>query len=380
MNKSALKITIILILFSSLAFISNEDSLYIKDLIDEEKNDSLKLIFVGDLMCHSPQFLNSYIDSSDSYDFNPSFYFVKDIISAADLAYGNFETVIAGKEKNYSGYPLFNSPDEFLYAIKETGFNALNIANNHILDRGIFGLERTSTIIDSLGIIRLGAYISQTDRDSIRIFLKNNIKIALLSYTYGLNGNALKYNYLVNVINDSLIKNDLSKAKLQNPDLIISFLHIGEEYRRNYNKSQKLLIDNLIKYGADLIICSHPHVLQPFELVKLSDSSKLDTGFVAFSLGNFISNQDGVFNQQGAILEININKEDDKIKLINYEIHPTYCFKGSFNSKKKHIVIPVKQYSIDSLKSLGFNLTNLDIENIKKIISDTIYNVKKFNF
>lgn len=390
LNLLLLKISFTLLLISSLSFVYSGNPFYTKlnfPIVDSLKTNNdlsgIKLIFVGDLMCHSPQFNNAFVDSLSIYDFNVSFSLVKDIIKNGDLAFGNFETVLAGVEKKFSGYPLFNSPDEFLFAIKNAGFNVLNLANNHILDRGYAGLVRTSEMIDSLNILRLGAFTSQEDRDSVRLFEKGEFKIAILSYSYSTNGNKIKNLYSVNIISDSLLKKDISMAKNKNANLIVVYFHFGEEYQRNYNKFQKKIIDSAFKSGADIIVCSHPHVVQSFSKIIFDSTNNpnksgqvIDTGFVSYSLGNFISNQDGVYKQEGAILELNITRTLDKNFLENVQIYLTYCFKGIYNSRKKHIVIPVNLFGTDSLKQMGFKLSVSDIEKIDQIKKDTIFKIK----
>ncbi|MEK6552403.1 MAG: CapA family protein, partial [Bacteroidota bacterium] len=169
-----------------------------------DDTDSIRTVtisFVGDLMCHSQQFKFAQV-SKDSFDFKPVFREIKKYLTEAELTIGNLETTISGKENRYSGYPLFNSPGEYLEALKDAGFDILLTANNHSLDRGKKGVLKTINMIKNKGMESIGSYHSQQDRDSIRVFDINGIKIAILAYTYGLNGNYIANNerFLVNVI------------------------------------------------------------------------------------------------------------------------------------------------------------------------------------
>ncbi|MBM4175431.1 MAG: CapA family protein [Ignavibacteria bacterium] len=313
-------------------------------------SDSIKtinILCVGDLMCHKPQAEGAYIDSLKSYDFNPSFRFVRELLSSGDIVIGNFETVTAGGA--YSGYPLFNSPDEFLHAIKNAGFNVLVTSNNHCLDRGEKGLIRTANLIDDLGITRVGTFLSSNDRDSIRVLKIADFQIAVLAYTYGTNGVRLPEakSYLVNQINDNQISSDINRCKILGVDLVLVYFHFGDEYQLYPNSWQKSIVEKTFSLGADIIISSHPHVIQPLELIELGDESKLDTGLVAFSLGNFISNQRGRFKQAGVILEIELEKNlvtnTSRISLV--KSHPTWVHIERINAKTSHVIIPLTSYN-----------------------------------
>ncbi len=346
-------------------------------------SDSLKyfkILAVGDLMCHVPQITNAYNDSLKNFDFKPGFELVEKILKDGDLVIANLETVFAGKEfGGYSGYPHFNSPDEFLNALFHSGFNVLVTANNHSLDRGTNGLLRTAQLIDNLGMIRIGTFSSQHDRDSIRIFEKNGFRISILNYTYDLNHNHLKgdYSFYINTINDSLIKNDIENSKKLDADAIIVYFHFGEEYQRIPNTYQKEIVDKTFQYGADIILASHPHVLQPIELRSLSDpdsvGTKLDTGFVAYSLGNFISNQQGIYKQSGVILELKLEKnlQSNKVRISSIDFHPTWVFIGRYKNGNNHIIIPLEEIDSIKLSSRGFSFSAGQVKQMNRAFFET---------
>jgi poly-gamma-glutamate synthesis protein (capsule biosynthesis protein) len=335
---------------------------------DADSVRTATISFVGDLMCHSPQ-MDYARTGKDSFDFKPAFREVRKFLSVSDLTIGNLETTIAGKENHYSGYPLFNSPDEYLDALKDAGFDILLTANNHSIDRGKRGLVRTIEKIHNLGMNSIGSYKSQHDRDSIRIFDVKGIKIALLAYTYGLNGNYIskKEKYLVNVIDTNIIKIDIGNAREKKADVVLVYLHFGEEYQRKPNSYQNEIVKCVINYGADIIIGSHPHVIQPLEFFY-STKNKVGKGLVAYSLGNFISNQRWRYSDSGAILNISLsqNGSTGEVTISNVSVLPTWVFKGKVENKNEFVILPS-----DTLASkLPNYLTKTDREKILQSFND----------
>ncbi len=359
---------LILIVYISTLFqlLSRDNSAPQFIINDNESVRKIKILCVGDLMCHKPQVNGAYIDSLEIYDFNPSFRFVRDLLSSGELVIGNLETVTAGG--SFSGYPLFNSPDEFLHAIKNAGFNVLVTSNNHSLDRGERGLIRTARLIDDLEITRVGTYLSSNDRDSIRVVKISNFQIAVLAYTNGMNGFTLSKTkkYLVNQIDENQIKSDINRCKELGVDAVLIYFHFGDEYQRFPNSWQKIVVEKTFSFGADIIIGSHPHVIQPLELIELGDESNLDTGLVAFSLGNFISNQRGRFKQAGVILEIELEKnlKTNLCRISSVKFHPTWVHIERTNGKNSHVIIPLTAYN----KEL---FSKEDISSMEEAFSDT---------
>lgn len=345
-----------------------------------DKGDSIStatITIVGDLMCHSVQINYAYVEK-DSFDFNGVFSEVKEHLSSADFTIGNLETVLAGKEKGYSGYPFFNAPDDFLEAIYGAGFDLLVTANNHALDQGLDGVGRTIEKMDEFGLDHTGTYLSQNDRDSIGIYNINGIHLAVIAYSYGTNGVLIpsSENYIINLIDFNLIEEDIKKAKYEGADIVLVFYHFGEEYEREPNIYQRDVIDHTIKAGADIIIGSHPHVVQPVNYFKTNGGS-LDTGFVAYSLGNFISNQRWRFSDAGVILNISISKDlkRDSVYLSNVSYIPTWVFKGNTKKGKEYIILHANKSYDDSIYSY---LSNADKEKMHQAFEDTKYIITKF--
>ena len=333
---------------------------------------------VGDLMCHSTQFNYAHV-KDDSFDFNGVFSEVKQYLTDADFTIGNLETVLAGKKKRYSGYPYFNAPDDFLFAIKEAGFDFLVNANNHAIDKGAKGVERTIKKLDELGINYTGAYLSQNDRDSIRIININGIHFAILAYTYSTNGISIPKGkeYIINLIDYDLIEKDIARARKERVDIVLVYFHFGEEYQRLPNIYQKEVVNNTINAGADIIIGSHPHVVQPVDYFK-TNKANLDSGFVAYSLGNFISNQRWQYSDAGIIVKINISKNilSDSVYISGISYLPTWVFKGNTEKGREYIILPSSKTYEDSLYSY---LSKSDREKMQQAFEDTKYIFTKLN-
>jgi len=297
---------------------------------------------VGDLMCHSTQFKYAWVNA-DSFDFTGVYREVKKYLSDADLTIGNLETVTAGNSKKYSGYPFFNAPDDFIYALKDAGFDLLITANNHVLDQGEKGVIRTIEKISENKLNYSGTAKNQNDKDSLRIFDINNIKIAVLAYTENTNGIPVPKgkDYLINIVDSLRIKKDIEKARTFGADIVIVQFHFGVEYKREPNKYQQDIVEKTILAGADIIIGSHPHVIQPLKYFKTINGN-IDTGLIAYSLGNFISNQRWRYSDAGIILNIEIakNLKRDSFYILKVSYLPTWVFRGETDKGKEYIILP----------------------------------------
>jgi poly-gamma-glutamate synthesis protein (capsule biosynthesis protein) len=339
---------------------------------------SATLCFVGDLMCHSTQFNYARV-GADTFDFRGVYSEVKPYLKSADLTIGNLETVIAGKNKGFSGYPYFNAPDDFIYALKDAGFDLLITSNNHSLDQGWYGVKRTIDIINENKIHRTGTYTSKEDRDSLRIFQINSIKIAILSYTEHTNDVAIPKgkDFVISLIDELQIEKDIKKARSKNVDVVLVHYHYGPEYNRIPSSSQKEIIQKTIGLGADIIIGGHPHVIQPFDFFKTNDTN-LDSGFIAYSMGNFISNQRWRYSDAGLILNIQISKSipTDSVFIADVSYLPTWVFKGNTKKGREYIILPSQIYDSDSTYSF---LTKNDKRLMREAFDDTKKIITTYN-
>ncbi len=278
-----------------------------------QMNDTTELAFVGDAMQHGAQ-IRAAAQVDGSYDYSPCFTLVEGDIRSADYAVANLECPLGGKP--YSGYPLFSCPDDYAKHLSNIGFDMLVTANNHCLDCGDRGLKRTIKALDDMGIPHIGTYSDKDDR--VRrlpcIINVNGVKIAFLSYTYGTNGFSATTPVVVDFINKKRIEADLDSAYKAGAGMVCVYMHWGNEYEMLPSRYQRELAEFLANKGADMIIGSHPHVVQPFEL--RCDEQDAKNVFVAYSLGNFISNQNDATSRGGAMAKVTIARyENDPIVL-----------------------------------------------------------------
>lgn len=340
----------------------------------EEKIVSIRISAVGDIMVHDAE-LNS-ARSGDSkigytYDFKPFFTEVKPIIESADLAIGNLETTISGEDKKYTGYPMFNSPDSLLDALKWAGFDLLSTSNNHCLDRREYGLAATIDNLDKRGLLHTGTFKEEKDRDNILIVDVKGIKIAVLAYTYGTNGIPIKNPYQVNLLDIDTMLADVGRAREKEPDIIIACLHFGDEYVRQPNDFQKEITEKMLHAGVDIVLGSHPHVVQPAEMVSpTSDDANRKDKFVIYSMGNFISDQRGNYKDIGVITNLYIEKNFNtkEVSIYNYEFIPTWVQKYTSNKKKAYRIL-----------SMPTAIKNYEDKKDKLITSDNYLYMKKMN-
>lgn len=294
------------------------------------------LLFAGDLMQHITQ-INAAKTANGTYDYSSYFDKVSTYIQSFDLAVANLEVTLGGKP--YSGYPRFCAPDEYLYAIKDAGFDILETANNHSVDSGKKGIERTVQMLDSLQIPHFGTYINQQEREKNYplIVEKNGIKIAFLNYTYDTNGIPIPAPNIVNIINKDQMSADIMKAKAQSPDVIIACMHWGIEYAMVPNAAQRELADWLFSQGVTHIIGGHPHVVQPLELRADANGDK---HLLAYSLGNFISNQWMENSDGGMVVSLTLEK-DSVTRLTDCNYSLVWVSRPPVSHQKNHRIYPV---------------------------------------
>ncbi|MCX7985337.1 MAG: CapA family protein [Bacteroidales bacterium] len=350
---------------------------------ENEKIDSLTILFAGDIMGHMPQIRAAYDSNSKSFSFEPCFRFVKPFLDNIDIAVANLETTLAGPP--YTGYPLFSSPDELAYDASMAGFDILATANNHCYDKGKKGMERTIKALDSMKIVHIGTYLNSTERDTTfpLILIKKNLKIALFNYTYGTNGIPVDSPNIVNIINRKQIIQDIKKADSLKVDIKIVFLHWGKEYETSPNEEQKNLANFLVKQGVDIIVGSHPHVVQTFE--EITDTARKKNVPVFYSLGNFISNQRDPDRDGGAMAVFTIRWRNfsDSITsspffTISTRYIPYWVYKGFLGEKYHYYVLPLPNnlninIPVDDKKRMNeyFDKVKLQLYNL------TIWNYNK---
>ena len=299
--------------------------------------DTLSLLFVGDLMQHKAQ-INAARVSANRFDYTDCFSYVAPEIEKADLAVGNLEVPLGGRP--YTGYPAFSAPDEFLYAIRKAGFDLMLLSNNHCLDRGSRGLKRTIQLLDSLRMLHTGVFRDSVERMERYPLLveKKGFRIVFLNYTYGTNGVKANPPVKVNYIDKQQIRKDVMKARLMKPDAIIACMHWGLEYQLLPRKQEKDLARWLISLGVDHVIGSHPHVVQPLEVIP--DSITPEKHLVAYSLGNFISNMSAPNTDGGMVVKIVLKKVVGRTRMVASNYAFVWTSRPLVNGKGKYFVYP----------------------------------------
>lgn len=322
-------------------------------VLPEIKASQLKLLFTGDLMAHLEQ-LNGAKLKDGSYRFDSSFSKINSVLSAADLTIGNLETVIGNKKTGYFGYPQFLTPVSYLSALKSAGFDILTTANNHTFDGGPAGINRTLSALDSLEFLSTGSF-SDSLKPKLLFTERNGIKLGLLAATYGINGtipkkDAWRLNTLDTVKLGKVLTQIPEMADSLRPDFMIASLHWGNEYALAPTDEQKKLADWLFSKGIDVIVGSHPHVVQGFEKKKILVKGDSTDQTVFFSLGNFISAQRTYPRSFGAVLSLTVEKshEDKKTKLTDFSLLPLYVHQDLSKTESRFVVWPAG-YNADSL-------------------------------
>lgn len=268
---------------------------------------TVSLLAVGDDLIHT-QVIASGKRSDGTYNFNHLYKNIKSDVKAADIAVINQETVLGGKSLGYSGYPTFNSPVEIGDAVVKAGFDVILHATNHSMDKGEKGLQNSLDYWKTKkGITVLGANETKKEQDTVKVVEKNGIKIAMLNYTYGLNGLPLPSDrkYMVNLLDEEKIKKDIAQAK-KKADFIIVFPHWGTEYNYEPDAMQKKYTKLFADQGVDLVIGAHPHVIEPVEWVQGKNGHKM---LVYYSLGNLVSGQVEVSTMIGGLANVTIQKD-----------------------------------------------------------------------
>lgn len=335
--------------------------------IPQEEKDpiSISVTAIGDIMCHNTQYKDAFNSSTNNYDFSYVFNDIDSYFKEKDLVIGNLETTFAGSKRGYSSYPTFNTPEHLATDLKELGLDVVSTANNHSLDTGYSGIVSTLDQLDQIGISHMGTSRTPEDQDTILVKEVNRIKIAFLSYTYGTNGIKIPDGkpYCVNLIDKELILHQIQKAKEQNVDVILANVHWGVEYRLKPTDEQENLADFMFKNGVDIILGSHPHVLEPMEKKKVTTTDGEEKEcFVIYSLGNFMSGQVKENTRNSIILDFTITKmPDDSIKIENIFYTPIYCYTSNGDFKGYELLDLRKQIELyDTKKKSRISSSKID--------------------
>ncbi|MBM7642440.1 CapA family protein [Streptococcus loxodontisalivarius] len=301
-------------------------------------SQTARVVANGDILLHDILY-TSALQADGSYQFDDYFQYAKDWISSADLAIGDYEGTIS-PDYPLAGYPLFNAPAEIATTLKDTGYDVIDLAHNHILDSGLSGAINTAQTFESLGLSTIGVY--KEDRASEDILIKevNGIKIAILGYAYGYNGNDAsltteEYEAHMSDLDEAKIQADLEKAE-QEADVTIVMPQMGVEYQRTPTDEQVTLYHKMVDWGADVIFGGHPHVAEPSETLEKDGQQK----FIIYSMGNFISNQreetvDDIWTERGLLMDVTFEKTGNQTIIKTVQAHPTMTWswgKGTYDA------------------------------------------------
>ena len=311
----------------------------------------IEIAAVGDILMWHPQIASARLEGSSHYDFLPMFERVAPYFQEADLVLGNLETTLSGREKQYqqknpaTGYPMFNCPDELAFALKASGFDVLTTANNHSMDRGMAGLRHTIQVLDRIGLSHTGTFASAQDATKPLVMTARGIRVGILAYTYGTNFITVpkEQAFAVSLSNPVKMVRDVKKMK-QHADLILVAMHFGQEFHHKPSANQRRLARLLFQAGADVVLGSHPHVLQPMESILLKDDfGQHKMRYVIYSLGNFISTRmrNDPYTQQSCILRIHAFKDQESALIRHVDILPTLVRQISSREAKSYFVLPL---------------------------------------
>ena len=297
-----------------------------------EQETSARIMANGDLLYHDIIYISAK-KSDGTYDFHENFEYVKPWLKQADLVIGDFEGTV-NKDHYLAGYPLFNAPGEVMDAIKDAGYQVLDLAHNHILDSQIEGVVSTADAIEKAGMTPIGVYTHEP-RDKAPIVIKevNGIKVALLAYSYGFNGieqsiSQEDYDRYLSDLNEDKMKAEIERAEKE-ADITIIMPQMGVEYQIEPTEEQKKLYHKMIDWGADIIFGGHPHVVEPAETVEKNGDKKL----IIYSMGNFISNQrietmqdveNAKWTERGVLMDVTIKKKSGKTTIETAQAHPSW--------------------------------------------------------
>lgn len=318
-----------------------------KPINKNEDTFTISLIFGGDLMGHGPQIRGAWDDSLNDYNYKRGFQYLKPYVENSDYAVANLEVTLAGPP--FSGYPQFSSPSAYARDAKWMGFNALFTANNHSQDRGKSGLINTILTLDSLNIDHTGTFIDTQEflKNYPLIKKVNGVNIAFLNMTYGTNGLTVKSPTMVNMIDTTAIARDINSAKSKGADFIITFIHWGLEYQRNESQNQTELAQFIADNGCDLIVGMHPHVVQPIKTINTKDGRVVP---VAYSLGNFVSNQRDRYKNGGILWKIDLLIKKSIVNISNHSYLPFWVHKvlpqdidSNFSHRGYYLIPPTKK-------------------------------------
>lgn len=335
-------------------------------------------------MNHILQIKSAEITPDKEYDYDHCFRYISPILESADLAIGNLELTFPGKPP-YQGYPVFRSPDQLASSIKKAGFDVLVTANNHSNDGGQFGVSNTLKTLQKNDFLFTGTYATPEEKELYHplLIFKKGFKIAVLNYTYGTNGIPTHSPTIVNMLDKDKIKADLELTKKLKPDFTIVVVHWGSESNLNENDFQTSLAKDIEKWGANLIVGAHPHVIQPIK--ELDSGTQEEPVLVVYSLGNLISHQMKPNTDIGILFEITLVKENKVTRLDKHNYIPIYRYIFRPPGKKvQFFTLPISVFENDAENLLSMlprdiKQMNDSVRKLRKRFSSSVCKERKIS-
>ncbi|MDE5806849.1 MAG: CapA family protein [Muribaculaceae bacterium] len=305
------------------------------------KAEQITLLFAGDAMQHQAQLDQAKIRGAvtGSYDYSQCFDLIAPEIREADYAVVNLEVPLGGGPV-YRGYPCFSAPDSFAEALRDAGFDLFLTSNNHCLDSGMKAARRTLTALDSIGVDHIGTYHDAAQREKLVPFVKdiNGFKVGFLNYTYGTNGIEPRDGMEVALIDRKKMAEEIAKTREAGAEIVVVTVHWGVEYVLTQNRNQEDLAKFLLDQGTDLVIGSHPHVIQPMMTVDNEKTGK--KSLVVYSLGNFISNMKTADTRGGALVRAVIGRDSEGKPIFKEANYDTFLSAKPTGNGNNYRVIP----------------------------------------
>ncbi len=323
------------------------------------KPRTITIAAAGDLMMHQRQ-LNAARQKDGGYVFSDYFTEIAPYVKSADIAFANLETTLLGK--NYSGFPRFCAPDSYLDAIKSAGFDVLTTANNHCLDTNLPGLLRTIDTVRAYGFYQTGTYKTPEDFQKPLIIDVHGIKVGVIAYTHGVGRekavSTTEFSYCVRVWKTAKYEKDVQACREAGAKIVIACVHWGKEFSRAPTDEIRAEAIKMLQAGVDVILGSHPHVVQPIEIMEVdrTDGTQARCA-VAYSLGNFISNQRSEYTCCGILFNLTLQEDEQgrfQIKSMGYV--PTYVNRD--RNYTNYRVLPITEYISDPERMKALDSSN----------------------
>lgn len=335
------------------------------------------IVAVGDNLIHNT-LISAGEQDDGTYDYNSFYENIKPYIEPADVAIINQETMLGGDIKEYSGYPMFNTPWEVGEAAINAGFDVFTCATNHSMDVGSAGIKKECEFFAKHPeVIHTGTYTSEEEYNTIAYKTINGIKFAFLNYTYGTNGISIPSDkkYLIKMLTEENVTKDIKKAR-KNADVVVVLPHWGTENSHDVNDQQKEYCKLFSKLGVDIVIGTHPHVLQPVEWITNEETGK--KMLVYYSIGNFISHQVNLNQMCGGMAEITVERKNGQIEITNAKLAPVIDFYTKSGSKYKFSVYKLSDYNNDLASQQAQSGATVEYftKLSKKIINEEFLNLK----